>query len=319
MRVFVTGASGFIGRNLCELLLRQGHEVVALYRKPIDAARSEVVLGDLDNIEIWSDQLATVDCVVHLAGRAHILGDQESDPLEAFRKINRDASIRLAEACLERGVRRFVFISSIGVNGNETHDKAFTEQTEAAPQAPYAIAKYEAELGLSTLFTNTASELVIIRPPLVYDGRAPGNFRRLLRLVASGIPVPFGSIVNRRSIISVDSLCGFIVLATQHQKAAGELFLVADEPPLSTAGMVRALALGMNKQCFEIPIPALLLKLSSFLIGKKALYQQLCCSLEIDSTHAQRTLGWMPERNVESGLSKAGSDFLVHTASIRLR
>jgi nucleoside-diphosphate-sugar epimerase len=305
MKIFVTGASGFIGRNLCEQLLTERHEVVALHRRPPEiACGEEVVLGELDDIQGWSDRLEGADCVVHLAGRAHVLSAHESNPLEAFRKVNRDACIRLAEACLLRGVRRFVFISSIGVNGNETHGKAFTELSPVAPHAPYAIAKYEAEVLLTSLFKDTPTELVIIRPPLVYGAHAPGNFRRLLKLVASGVPMPFAWVSNRRSVIGLESLCNFILLAAQHPNAGGEVFLVADEPAISTAAMVQALAQGMGKRSVQLPVPPLLLKTLLSLVGKRALYQQLCCSLEVDSSNAQRTLGWIPEAGVEANLRK---------------
>lgn len=309
MKIFVTGASGFIGRSLCGRLLAGGHEVVALHRKPPEIACGKVVLGELDDIGAWSDQLETVDCVIHLAGRAHVKNALEQNPLEAFRKVNRDACIHLAEACLEHGVQRFVFISSIGVNGNETHDKAFTELSPVAPHAPYAIAKHEAEVGLSALFKDTPTELVIIRPPLVYGADAPGNFRRLLKLVSSGVPMPFAAVANRRSVIGVESLCNFILLAAQHPKAAGELFLVADEPALSTAAMVRALARGMGARNIQLPVPPVFLKTLCSLVGKQALYQQLCCSLEVDSSKAQQALGWIPESSVEASLRKESARY----------
>ena len=309
MKIFVTGASGFVGKNLCMMLLGDGHEVMTLHRKPPEFASGDVVLGDLDDIEAWSDRIAGMDCVIHLAGRAHVLNSHEQDPLEVFRKVNRDASFRLAEACVSRGVQRFVFISSIGVNGNETQGHAFSELSPAAPQAPYAIAKYEAELGLTTLLEHAPTDLVVIRPPLVFGAHAPGNFRRLMKLVATGIPMPFGLVTNRRSIISVTSLCKFIALAAEHPKAAGQLFLVADEPVLSTSDMVRALADGMGKKCVQLPVPPVLMKVMSSLVGKKALYQQLCGSLEVDSSHAQRVLGWEPARNARSELSREGASF----------
>jgi nucleoside-diphosphate-sugar epimerase len=309
MKIFVTGASGFIGRNLCEQLLAERHEVVALHRRPPEVACGEIVIGELNDIGAWSDRLKTVDCVIHLAGRAHMKTAHEQNPLEAFRKVNRDACIRLAEACLQSGVQRFVFISSIGVNGNETHGEAFTELSRVAPHAPYAIAKHEAEVGLAALFKGTPTELVIIRPPLVYGAHAPGNFRRLLKLVSSGTPMPFAGVTNSRSVIGVESLCNFISLAAQHPKAAGELFLVADEPAISTAAMVRALARGMGKRSIQLPVPPVLLKTLLSLVGKQALYQQLFCSLEVDSSNAQQTLGWIPERNVEAGLQKASAGY----------
>lgn len=309
MKIFVTGASGFIGRNLCEQLLADRHEVVALHRRPPEVACGEVVLGELDDLGAWSDRLKAVDCVIHLAGRAHVKTTHEQNPLEAFRVVNRDACIQLAEACLLSGVQRFVFISSIGVNGNETRGKAFSELSPVAPHAPYAIAKHEAEVGLAALFKDTPTELVIIRPPLVYGAHAPGNFRRLLKLVASGAPMPFAGVANRRSVIGVESLCNFISLAAQHPKAAGELFLVADEPAISTAAMVRALARGMGRRSIQLPVPPVLLKTLLILVGKHALYQQLCCSLEVDSSYAQQMLGWVPERNVEASLQKASASY----------
>jgi nucleoside-diphosphate-sugar epimerase len=246
------------------------------------------------------------DCIVHLAGRAHVLSEHDQNPLEAFRRANCGATLRLAQQAVESGVRRFIFISSIGVNGAETSRKPFDEFSNPKPHADYAISKLEAEEGLKKLLAGTETELVIIRPPLVYGVDAPGNFARLLKFVATGLPLPLGRINNRRSIVSLENLVSFISLCIEHSAAAGQLFLVSDGEDISTTEMVLALAQGMGKKPLMLPVPDSLLKVGAKLLGKESLYTQLCCSLQVDSSKARSLLGWKPQENTLEALEKIG-------------
>lgn len=310
-KVLITGANGFIGRALCHRLLSSGYEVYAVVRKladPIDHVN--YLLADLEHSYDLDIAALDIDAVVHLAGRAHILGEQHGDAIERYRAANCEATVRLAQLAVTANIRRFVFVSSIGVNGSETGAAAFDEQSDAHPHADYAVSKHEAELQLKTLLGTSSVELVVVRPPLVYDADAPGNFARLLRLVGSGLPLPFAAVTNRRSMISLGNLVGFLELCVKHPNAAQELFLVADECDLSTAEIVRLLAQGMSKRPRMFPVPERLVSFAANLIGRQNLYVQLYCSLRISSDKARRLLGWHPEEDGRDALIKAGRDWL---------
>lgn len=310
MKILVTGVTGFIGQSLADrLAINQGYCVLGTARRAGGKAPKRVSIipvGDVCSTTDWSRALQDVRVVVHLAARAHVLGDSSSDPLAEFRSINVEGALTLARQSMDAGVKRFIFISSIGVNGSYTSDKPFNESSIPVPYADYATSKLEAEQGLRGLLKGSDMELVIIRPPLVYGVDAPGNFARLLKLVATGLPLPLRGIDNRRSIISLDNLVGFISLCIEHPAAAGQLFLVSDGKDISTVEMVRALALGMNKRPLMLPVPDALLKLGAWLLGKEPLYTQLYRSLQVDSSKARGLLGWQPEENTLEALEKVG-------------
>ncbi|WP_339461944.1 NAD-dependent epimerase/dehydratase family protein [Pseudomonas sp. EA_105y_Pfl2_R69] len=306
MRVFVTGANGFIGTALCQHLANRGACVHGLVRADLpDEVGVVYHSGALEDRALLLSCLVGVDCLVHLAGRAHVMREG-GESLTAFRAVNRDATLSLARIAQEAGVKRFVFVSSIGVNGAETFAKPFDEYSEPEPHADYALSKLEAEQGLKSLLAGSGTELVIIRPPLVYGIDAPGNFARLLKLVATGLPLPLRGVDNRRSIISLENLVGFISLCIEHPAAAEQLFLVSDGKDISTAEMVRALALGMDKRPLMLPAPDALLKLGARLLGKESIYTQLYRSLQVESSKARRLLGWQPEENTLEALEKVG-------------
>lgn len=306
-KVLVTGANGFIGKALCQLLAIRSYEVYALVRAIRDPIPFvQYVEADLEHADILLATCQGVDCIVHLAGRAHVLNEQERNPFEVFRQANCEATLHLARQAVELGVRRFIFISSIGVNGAETPEKPFDELSNPKPHADYAVSKFEAEEGLKKLLAGTETELVIIRPPLVYGVDAPGNFGRLLKLVATGLPLPLGGANNRRSIISLENLVSFITLCIEHPAAAEQLFLISDGRDISTVEMVRALARGMDKKPLMLPVPDALLKVGAKLLGKEPLYTQLCRSLQVDSSKARSLLGWNPQENTLEALEKIG-------------
>lgn len=309
MKVFVTGASGFIGRALCQALVTQGDEVTALVRSPWQMRGVQVIQGDLEALSAFEQSLNGVDCVVHLAGRAHLLQDSAADPLMEFRNVNRDATVRLAEIARAAGVKRFIFMSSIGVNGSHTQGQPFDETSAVNPYTPYALSKLEAEQALAQVFANSATDHVIIRPPLVYATDAPGNFGRLLKLVASGLPLPLAGLRNSRNLVALENLVDFILLACRTPAAADQVYLVADDQAVSTSDIIRLLGQGMQRRVLNLPVPGLMLGGLLAVLGKGTLRTQLCSSLEVDNRKA-RSLGWTPRVTAQQALMAAGRDYL---------
>jgi nucleoside-diphosphate-sugar epimerase len=298
-RVVVTGASGFVGRQLYRYLQAGGYRVDAWVRGERSAEDDIAALGG-------------VDCVVHLAGRAHVLREQSVDPLRAFREANCANTLRIARAALGAGVQRFVFVSSIGVNGQQTGEVAFDEQSTPTPQADYAVSKHEAELQLRELVHGSAMQLVIIRPPLVYAGHAPGNFRRLLGLVARRLPLPFGAVHNSRSMIALDNLVDFIVRCIEHPAAVDQLFVIADGEDLSIGQIAHFLAQGMGLRSRQLAIPPDLMHGVARLLGREGLYVQLCGSLQVNAGKARELLQWQPPISAQDALRQAGRDYLAN-------
>ncbi|WP_338497922.1 NAD-dependent epimerase/dehydratase family protein [Pseudomonas sp. WP18] len=321
MKILVTGASGFIGRSLCLDLQAKGFAVRALMRKPSAAAADyECLFGELDNEEFLSEALSGVDIVVHLAGRAHQFGKAAKD-VSAMFKVNRDFTLRLASIAEQRGVKRFIFVSSIGVNGVETGLAPIDETSPATPVKDYALSKYEAEVALSRAYIEGASgmELVIIRPPLVYAANAPGNFQRLLKLVRSGLPLPFSGVANRRSMISLDNLTDFIRVCAIHPDAAGELFLVSDGDDLALPEIIDALSVGMGKRPRVFYFPVKLIYAAGHLVGKRALVTQLCGSFVVNPAKAMKLLGWTPPFSSRNELVRSAREFMLSAEKCRSR
>jgi nucleoside-diphosphate-sugar epimerase len=308
MKVLITGANGFVGRRLASVLRSEYDQLVCCSRNSgsdPEFVTSPALSANAD----WGPLLAGVDVVVHLAGKAHNLGEPRSVALEGFKQTNIEGTLRLAEQALAANVKRFIFISSIGVNGSSTREVAFDESSAPAPHADYAESKLAAERKLEVLSRGSSMELVIIRPPLVYAAQAPGNFRRLLKIVSLGLPLPFAAINNRRSMIALDNLVDFIRVCVAHPKAANSLFLVSDGVDLSTGEIVKLIAKGMSKKARLIAVPQFLLLAGATLLGRRAIYTQLCCSLVIDSSKAQSTLGWVPVVSPQQALIESGRDF----------
>jgi nucleoside-diphosphate-sugar epimerase len=309
MRILVTGATGFIGTRLCEWLVGDGHSVIGVSRSGEGSVPGvDYLAADFTDPNAVGGCLGSVDCIVHLAGRAHVLNKQ-GDTADLYRAVNCDATLELARMAMAAGVGRFVFISSIGVNGNESGGQRFTETSVPRPVAHYARSKLDAEQGLQALVRSEVMELVIIRPPLVYGAQAPGNFRTLLKVVDKGIPSPFGSVRNARSIVSIDNLARLIALASQHPKAAGQLFLASDGTDVSTPQILDALAQGMQKRQWSIPVPPMLLGGLLKLMGKGDLYTQLCGSLTVDCSKARELLGYQPDPDTLRSLMEVGREY----------
>lgn len=311
MKVLVTGASGFIGVALCKALAADGMEVTALLRRRVpELAHVQQVVCELDDAKKISEALVNVDVVVHLAGRAHRMNEKLTDPLAVYRKINRDLAVSLAELAANAQVRRFVFVSSIAVNGVETGPVPIDELSAPSPVKAYALSKFEAEKELARLLKNKM-ELVVVRPPLVYSGQAAGNFQRLMKVVNLGIPLPFARVKTKRSIIALANLIDFLKLAMTHPKAANELFLVSDGDDISLPDILRSLAEGMDKRLVLLPVPVSLLHLGAVALRKEVLFNQLCGHYLIDSSKARTLLNWTPSYNVRSELSSAAKEFVT--------
>ncbi|MDD2031081.1 NAD-dependent epimerase/dehydratase family protein [Pseudomonas sp. 39167] len=306
-KIMVTGATGFVGRELLQRLQQKDVEVIALVRRQspeIQGAVAQFVMGD----SAFPENITTL---VHLAGRAHVLKESSSLPIDLYRADNVEFTLRLAREALACGVRRFVFISSIGVNGPSTSGAPFNEASVPAPQADYAISKWEAEQALIGLLKGSGMELVIIRPPLVYAGHAPGNFRRLMKMVSTGLPMPFALVKNCRSMVSLENLVDFISLCAEHPAAANETFLVSDGVDFSTAQIVERLAEGMGKRAFMLPVPPALMRWGARAVGMGGAFEQLCGSLIVDAGKARRLLGWDAPLDAEAAVIQAGRNFIT--------
>ena len=312
----VTGATGFVGSTLLSAL--QGQRVRRALRQPAaDARPDDCVVGNIGPDTDWSKALANVDCVVHLAARTHVLDDRNRDPLAAYRRINVEATRRLAQQAAAAGVRRFVFLSSIKVNGEATPEHPFTEADAPAPQDAYGISKREAEDVLRDIAARSAMELVILRPPLVHGPGVKGNFLRLLQLIHRGIPLPLASVRNRRSLIHVVNLADAIVACMDAPAAAGKTFLVSDGEDVSTPELIRKLAAGMGCPARLLPCPVALLELGAALIGQRNAVARLTGSLQVDASLLRNTLGWRPRIPLDQGLIDTARWY--HQAQIQRR
>lgn len=309
--IMLTGATGFIGRSVCESLTRAGRQVRAVSRNPgklegVAAGCAETAVGEIGPETRWGDALAGVDSIVHLAARVHVMTDTAVDPLAEFRRVNTAGTLHLARQAAAAGARRFVYLSSIKVNGEVTlTGRPFVETDHPAPLDPYGISKLEAEQGLRDLAAATGMEVVIIRPPLVYGPGVGANFFRLLRLVERGWPLPLGAVDNRRSLVALDNLVDLLATCIDHPAAAGQTFLVSDGEDLSIPELIRRLARTMGRPDRLWPVPVPLLRLGGRLLGHSAEVARLVGSLQVDIEHTCRTLGWRPPITVDEGLRRA--------------
>ncbi|MDP2786965.1 MAG: SDR family oxidoreductase [Pseudomonadota bacterium] len=310
MNLLITGASGFIGGALCETLIRAGYDVVPAVREA-RGMPNERVVGEIGPDTDWCEALRGAQAVVHLAARVHVMRDEASDPLDAFRSVNTEGTLNLARQCAAAGVRRFVFISSVKVNG-EGRESAYTESDLPAPQDAYAISKWEAEQGLREIESATGLEVVILRPPLVYGPGVGANFLRLMRSVEKGWPLPFGRVENRRSLLYLGNFTDAIRLCLEHPVAAGKTFLLSDGEDVSSAALVRRMARAMNRPARLLPVPVSWLRTAGALVGRSADMERLLGSLTVNSTQIRRELGWRPPFSLEEGLRHAVAYFLRH-------
>jgi nucleoside-diphosphate-sugar epimerase len=309
----VSGATGFVGRAVCAELARRQYAVrsiVRVHRVSDSVSGAElsdrVQLDDIGPATDWSDALDDVKAVVHLAARVHVMHDSSADPLAAFCAVNVAGTLNLARQAAAAGVKRFVFISSVKVNGESTPPgRAFTEADAPNPQDAYGQSKHEAEQGLRQLSADTGMEVVIIRPPLVYGPGVKANFAALMRAVRRGWPLPLGAVHNQRSLVALDNLVDFIVTFLSHPQAASQTFLVSDGHDLSTTELVRGLARAAGVPARLLPMPVWALQAGASLLGEGDAVQRLCGNLQIDISKARSLLGWVPPVSVEEGLRRA--------------
>lgn len=313
MKVLVTGASGFVGRHLCKYLNNTGHDVIALVRAQgtlIEGAKL-VVVADFNLPDSLDDILKECGAVIHLAGRAHILNDTAEDPLYEFRRVNVGMTEKLMQRAAKVGVRRFIYASSIGVNGNENSGHPFVETDPVNPHDLYAVSKLEAEQVVKKTAAQTGMEYVIVRPALVFGPDAPGNFGLLLKLAARGLPLPFGRLSTRRSLLSVWNLVSFLGLCVDHRSVLQETFLIADKDTVTLADIFKGLGMGMGKPQMMLPIPQMLLVAACYLLGKKQQFDKLNSELRVDIGKAEGKLGWKAPYTTTEALIKTGEEYIL--------
>lgn len=313
--VLVTGANGFVGKRVCSRLRKEGYAVrgaVRHYAPCCDddvrwsaTLNGEIVsVGDIDENIDWSTALDGIDVVVHLAARVHVMQEISKDPLESFRSVNVHGTERLARMAIEKGVRRFVYISSISVHGNSTVARAYLEEDEAQPSSPYAVSKWEGELALRKIERESNLDVVIVRPPLVYGEGVGGNFLRMMQWVQKGLPLPLKSIRNKRSFIGIENLANLVACCVSHTKAAGETFLAADGEDLSTPDLVDCVAkfMGCSARLFSTPVSVI--RAFGRITGKGDITDRLCSSLQVDAGKARSVLKWQPRISLDEGLAR---------------
>lgn len=304
-RILVTGANGFVGSAIMARLRAEGRRVTGAVRRP-GGAELYISVDSLGVDADWSRALKAQHVVIHTAARVHVLPEKLADPSAEFRRVNVAGTLTLARQAVAAGVRRFIFISSIKVNGEATQPgTCYGAADPSAPQDAYAVSKLEAENGLRQLAGATGMEIVIVRAPLVYGPGVKGNFLRLLRLVERGVPLPFANTDNRRSLIHVRNLADFVIRCIDHPAAAGETFLVADGEDLSTGDLVKHLAAAMARTPRLFPVPLPLTRSLLGMFGKEHLWQRLFGSLRVDAGKASNLLGWRPPVTVKEGLEEA--------------
>ena len=305
MSILVTGANGFVGKLLVSDLLKKQYDVVGVLRSQNDnqADVKMAAIGAITAVTDWSTALSAIDVIVHLAARVHVMNDQASDPLAEFRKVNVDGTLNLARQAVKAGVKRFIFVSSIKVNGELTQvDKPFAASDIPCPQDAYGISKYEAEQGLLKLAKETGLEVVIIRPPLIYGGGVKANFASMMKAVKSGFPLPLGAINNKRSFVYVGNLISLILKCIDHPSAANQVFLVSDGRDLSTTELLKVCAQSLDVSPRLLPVPQRFLEVAAKILGKENLAQRLCGNLQVDITKTRQLLDWEPQFTVEDGL-----------------
>ncbi len=304
MRILVTGASGFVGLSLIKSIKQRDIYVVGVGRQSIASdAYVFFAVPDFSDQSAWQKPLQGCDLVIHLAARVHVMKDKVSNPLEEFRKVNVDGTLALAAQAAKAGIKRFIYVSSIKVNGEATElNKPFTEQDTANPQDAYAISKYEAEQGLLLIAQQTGMEIVIIRPPLIYGPGVKANFASMLRTVKRGMPLPLGAIHNKRSFVYVGNLVSLIECCIDHPAAKNQVFLVSDGHDLSTTELLQECAAALNVRSRLVPVPQNLIEGFAAFFGKQSVAQRLCGNLQVDISKAHTLLGWKPTIPVADGL-----------------
>ena len=315
VKILLTGATGFLGSAISRRLVEdEQYQLISTVRKKsgnlisgIPTVLIEGLYADTD----WSSALSNIQVVIHTAARVHVMNESSGDPLTEFRKINVEGTLNLARQAAAAGVNRFIFISSIKVNGESTViDEPFTANDQPNPVDPYGISKWESEVGLQKLAKETDMDIVIIRPPLVYGPGVKANFYNMMRWISRGIPLPLGAIKNKRSLLALDNLVDLIIVCVEHPAASNQVFLVSDGNDFSTTELLIEVGKALGTPARLIPIPAGVLKIAAILLGKRNVSQRLLGSLQVDITKTQELLNWEPPVSVEEALLKTANDFL---------
>ena len=303
--ILLTGATGFLGSALLKKLPIQ--KTVTYGRTP---PKDTSVIFEHGSLEVDTDYKTLlkkyeIDTIIHTAARVHVMQETTPDPIASFRQMNTACTLNLAKQAAQSGVKRFIYMSSIKVNGEETTKNAPYQATDTPhPTDPYAISKYEAEEGLKKLSQETGLEIVIIRPPLIYGPCVKANFLAMLRAIQKGIPLPLGAIHNKRSLVALDNLIDLIVTCIDHPNAANQTFLVSDDADVSTTELLQKMAEAMSKKAWLLPIPESWLRVCAKIVGKEDIISRLCGSLQVDIQHTKETLGWKPPVTMAEQLAK---------------
>lgn len=304
-KILVTGSNGFLGHYLCQFLAEQSYLVLAQTRKAQTFSHSNIIninfdLNDgLDNID-----LSKVEVIIHCAGRAHIMNETAASPLEAYRQINVQGTLNLAKKAIQSGVKRFIYLSSIKVNGEQTTIQPFKPSDIVNPDDPYGLSKYEAEQALLDLSKETGFEVVIIRPVLIYGPNVKANFKSMVDLASKKLPLPIGCLDNKRSMVSIYNLADLIYTCMSHPKANREVFLASDQDDISVKQLFEKLAYYQNNKLMMLPIPKSLINFLASLVGKKSVASRLCSELVVDSSKNTELLGWTAPYTVDASLEK---------------
>ena len=311
--ILVTGATGFVGQALVGGLREAAYDIRACSRRTDIAFHRSVNLfqiGELSKNSDWRHALHDADVVIHLAARVHVMSENAEGPLAKFREVNAFATLNLARQAAEAGVKRFIFISSIKVNGELTEGEPFKSGDKFVPTDPYGLSKYEAEQGLLALAKETGMEVVVIRPPLVYGPGVRANFASMMKWVNKGVPLPLGAIHNQRSLVALDNLVNFIIYCIDHPKARNEVFLISDGEDVSTTELLHKVAKAFGKRAFLLPVPVSWMIFAAKFVGKADVANRLFGSLQVDSSKARVLLGWKPVITMDGQLKKTAEAYI---------
>lgn len=306
MTLLITGATGFVGSELLQQLAKgskcQLRATVRNNAEGLPADVSAYQIGDIDTDTDWYEPLVECRTVIHTAARAHLMDDTAQNPLTEFRRVNVEGTLNLARQAIDAGVKRFIFISSIKVNGEGESSRAYRFDDPAAPEDDYGLAKWEAEQGLKALCSKSAMELVVIRPPLIYGPGVKGNLELLTKVIDKGLPLPLGAIKNQRDMLSLNNLIDLIKICIEHPAAPGQVFLCCDNEPISTPQLIKLMASGLEKTVRLWPVPVSVLSLLAYLTGRQAMIKRLSSDFRIDMQHTMNTLEWQPPFSVAKSM-----------------
>ncbi|KTD82738.1 NAD-dependent epimerase/dehydratase family protein [Legionella waltersii] len=315
-KILVTGATGFVGKALVPALVHAGHEVTCAVTRKVDWLNTEqYLINRIEDPQDWSNALSGVEVVIHLAARVHIMNDKSLSPIDEYCKVNSEATKALAEQAALCRVKRFIYLSSIKVNGEFTNGTAFTEEVIALPEDPYALSKYYAEQHLQEICQNTGMEYVILRPPLIYGPGVKANFLKMIKLVHKNVPMPFRNVKNRRSFLYLDNLISALCLIVEHEKAANHVFLISDNEALSISQLLKLIATQFQQNPRLFPVPIGLISVFLKLVGLNGVYIRLFSSLELSTNKIKSILSWSPIYTAEEGIARTITWYKIDRAN----